>query len=68
MEKAQEKKYHCCCPKCGNKVHYGTPSQGNENKCTKCGAIVLTSITDDGKCTVQLRPKGRKQKPLPQIQ
>jgi hypothetical protein len=28
----------------------------------KCGAIVLTSITDDGKCTTQLRPKGRKPK------
>lgn len=62
METAQEKKYYLCCPKCGNRVHYGLPTKGSENKCTKCGAIVLTSITDDGKCTTQLRPKGPKPK------
>ena len=62
METAQEKMYYLCCPKCGNRVHYGLPTKGSENKCTKCGAIVLTSITDDGKCTTQLRPKGRKLK------
>ena len=53
--------------KCGNRVHYGLPTKGSENKCTKCGAIVLTSITDDGKCTTQLRPKGRKLKAQKQI-
>ncbi len=60
MKTAQEKKYYCFWLQCGNKVHYGSPSKWNENKCTKCGAIVLTSITDDGKCTTQLRPKGRR--------
>lgn len=62
METARDKKYYCCCPKCGTKVLYGSPSKGSENKCPKCGAIVLSSITDDGKCTTQLRPKGRKLK------
>lgn len=62
METAQDKKYYCCCPKCGNRVNHSLPTKGSENKCTKCGAIVLTSITDDGKCTAQIRPKGRKLK------
>lgn len=61
MELAQEKMYYCCCPKCGTKVHHGTPSKGI-NKCTNCGAIVLINISEEGQCTTQLRPKGPKPK------